>query len=161
MLRAVAVATRGHWPHDAAGGTVTLDYDERHRRRIVLPADDGSSFVLDLAETVVLHEGDGLQLEDGSWLAVHAADEDLVEISSHDPGDLARFAWHLGNRHLPADLNAARILIRDDHVIVAMLQHLGAVVRRVRAPFNPERGAYDGAHAHHHEHAHGDDHGHV
>lgn len=160
MLRAVAVAPIGHWPRDAAGGTVTLDYDDRHRRRIVLPADDGSNFMLDLAETVVLHEGDGLQLEDGSWLAVHAAEEDLVEISSSEAGDLARFAWHLGNRHLPADLGPDRILIRDDHVIVDMLQRLGAAVRRVRAPFNPERGAYDGSSPHHHGHAHGDGHEH-
>ena len=158
MLRAIAVAPSGRWPHQAAA-TVTLGYDDRHRRRVVLTADNGMRFLLDLPETTLLHEGDGLRLEDGSWLAVRAADEDLVEVTAPLGDALVRFAWHLGNRHLPADLGAGRILIRDDHVIVDMLRHLGASVRRVRAPFNPERGAYQGLQAHHHhDHGHGHDH---
>ena len=47
-----------------------------------------------------------------------------------------------------------RILIRDDHVIVDMLTGLGASVRKVRAPFDPEGGAY-GQHNHDPDHRHG------
>jgi len=160
MLRALAVAPPGHWPPEAAA-TVTLGYDDRHRRRVVLVADSGMRFLLDLPETTLLHEGDGLQLEDGSWLVVRAAAEDLVEVTAPEREALVRFAWHLGNRHLPADLGLDRILIRDDHVIVDMLRRLGATVRRVRAPFNPERGAYQASQAHHqHDHAHGHPHHH-
>jgi urease accessory protein len=41
-------------------------------------------------------------------------------------------------------VQADRILIRRDHVIAHMLEHLGARVAEVEAPFDPEGGAYDG-----------------
>ena len=46
----------------------------------------------------------------------------LIEIRGADPLHLVRIAWHLGNRHLPTQIDADRILIRDDHVIVDMLK---------------------------------------
>jgi urease accessory protein len=76
-----------------------------------------------------------------------------------------RLAWHLGNRHLPTEIQPDRLLIRDDHVIVHMLEGLGATLRRVDAPFDPEGGAY-GEHNHapgtqrHHHHHHHHDHDH-
>ena len=110
----------------------------------------------------MLHHGDGLKLEDGGIVEVRAAAEQLVEITATDAGALARLAWHLGNRHLPAEIGKARILIRDDHVIVDMLERLGAEVRRVQRPFNPEGGAY-GQHNHDpaHPHRHAEDHHHA
>ena len=102
----------------------------------------------------MLHTGDGLRLEEGGFVEVKAADEDLVEIRGRDAAAFARLAWHLGNRHLPAQIDAERILIRDDHVIVDMLKGLGADVRKVRAPFDPEGGAY-GQHNHDTGHRHG------
>ena len=154
MLRATEIVPAGHWtPRD----TVTLAFEDRFRRRIRLVGDKGFEFLLDLAEATVLRDGDGLRLEDGGMIAVRAADEDLIEITG---GNLGRIAWHIGNRHLPAEIDGGRILIRDDHVIVDMLLGLGAQVKRVRAPFNPEGGAY-GQHNHdpHHPHAHGHGHG--
>jgi urease accessory protein len=78
----------------------------------------------------------------------------LVEVRARDAASFARLAWHLGNRHLPTQIDAERILIRDDHVIVDMLRGLGAEVRKVRAPFDPEGGAY-GQHNHDTGHRHG------
>ena len=101
--------------------------------------------MLDLPEAVALADGDGLELADGGWIEVRAAPEDLVEVTCR--GGLARVAWHLGNRHCPADIRADRILIRTDRVIEDMLLGLGASVTPVRAPFDPERGAY-GRHGH-------------
>ena len=67
------------------------------------------------------------------------------------PADaLPRIAWHLGNRHCPAEIHSDRIYIRRDHVIEAMLAGLGATVTPVTRPFDPERGAY-------HDHGHADD----
>jgi urease accessory protein len=153
MLRALGIEARGHWPSDAAHGTVTLGYDDRHRRRVQLTSDAGEPFLLDLPRTGVLEEGDGLALSDGRWLMVKAKPEALVEITAPDGALLARVAWHLGNRHLPAQIEPTRILIRDDHVIAAMLEGLGARLRRIEAPFTPERGAYDAApHRHDHDH---------
>ena len=102
----------------------------------------------------MLHGGDGLKLEEGGFVEVKAALEDLVEIRGRDSASFARLAWHLGNRHLPAQIEPDRILIRDDHVIVDMLRGLGAEVRKVRVPFDPEGGAY-GQHNHDPDHRHG------
>jgi urease accessory protein len=136
---------------------VTLAFDDRHRRRIALATDDGRPFVLDLEHAQALRAGDGLLLEGGGWIAVEAAPEPLLEITSHD---LVRVAWHLGNRHLPVQILEGALRIRDDHVIAAMVRGLGAAARPVSAPFDPEGGAYAGGHAQAHDHGHGHDHVH-
>ncbi|MBM3645943.1 MAG: urease accessory protein UreE [Alphaproteobacteria bacterium] len=153
MKRAIEVVRAGGWPRAALTDTVTLLYDDRYRRRLRLLGDAGLDFLLDLAEPTVLRTGDGLRLEEGGFVEVKAAPEALVEVRARDAAALLRLAWHLGNRHLPAEIASDRILIRDDHVIVAMLQGLGADVRSVEAPFEPEGGAY-GQHNHDHAHPH-------
>jgi urease accessory protein len=142
MLRATRLEHAGHWPRQEARGTVTLAYDDRHRRRLRLATDAGEAFLLDLPHASVLAEGDGLALSDGTWLWVRAAVEPLIEVTADSEALLVRLAWHIGNRHLPAQLEEGRILIRDDAVIAAMLEGLGARLRRVTQPFSPERGAY-------------------
>ena len=154
MQRATRMAARGHWPAGDAVGTVILDYEARHRRRIRLVCDNETPVLLDLEKATALRDGDGLALDDGGWVAVQAAAEDLVEVSCTSAHDLHRIAWHLGNRHCPAAIEADRILIRRDHVIEEMLRGIGATVKPVMAPFDPERGAYDNenqVHGHHHD----------
>ena len=163
MLRATEILRAGLWggkPADVA----RLDYDKRTRRRIVLTAQGGLSFLLDLAKAPVLAAGDGLRLDDGRIVAVEAAPERLLEIACPDAHALARIAWHLGNRHLATELAERTLYIREDHVIADMVIGLGAAVRSVERPFNPEGGAYGGGAVHghsHHHHGHGPhDHGH-
>jgi urease accessory protein len=159
LPRATAVKPAGHWPESEARGAVTLDFDDRHRRRRRYTAEGGLAFLLDLPEAAVLRDGDGLALEGGGFVLVRAAPEPLVEVRAETPAQLARLAWHLGNRHLPTRIEAERLLIRDDHVILDMLRGLGAAVRRVSEPFDPEGGAYgehnrqpSHPHGHHHHH---------
>jgi urease accessory protein len=159
VKRASTIARAGAWPADRRVDTVTLIFDDRYRRRLRLLGDGGLDFMLDLAEPVVLRGGDGLALEDGGYVEVRAAAERLVEIRAASPALFARLAWHLGNRHLPAQVEGDRMLIRDDHVIVDMLKGLGAEVRIIEAPFDPEGGAY-GQHNHDHRHPHGHAHDH-
>jgi urease accessory protein len=128
---------------------VRLTFDERNRRRLRYVAAGGTEFVLDLPRATVMHDGDGLRLESGQVIAVEAAPEALVAVTAPDRQTLIRLAWHIGNRHLPAQLEESRILIRDDHVIVAMLEGLGATVRPLEAAFTPESGAYAGGAAAH------------
>jgi urease accessory protein len=147
MRRAVAVAAAGTWPAEAAVAGVTLGYDDRHRRRIVLTADDGAPVLLDLDRAAVLAEGCGLALDGGGWIAVHAAAEPVIEARGRDPAATARLAWHLGNRHAPVQvLPDGTLRLRDDPVLAAMLEGLGAEVCRRLAPFTPEPGAYAGGH---------------
>ncbi|HUC61450.1 MAG TPA: urease accessory protein UreE [Alphaproteobacteria bacterium] len=162
MERAIKVIRSGAWDRSREQGRITLPFVDRHRRRLVLRADGGTEFLLDLAETTALRAGDGLELESGAIVVVRAADEDLYEVIARSPAELGRLAWHLGNRHLPAQIERERILIRADHVIADMLRGLGASVRAISAPFDPESGAYSGAHGHEHahDHEHGHDHGH-
>jgi urease accessory protein len=167
LPRATQVLPKGGWVERTAKHTVTLDFDDRFRRRRRYVAESGFAFLLDLEEAVPLRDGDGLLLEQGGVVLVRAAPEPLVEVRAPTPALLMRLAWHLGNRHLPTEIQAERLLIRDDHVIVAMLQGLGAELRKVDAPFNPEGGAYGEHnrqpghhHGHHHDHDHGDGHHH-
>ena len=101
-------------------------------------------------------DGDGLQLDDGTWLRIAAAHELLVEVRHEDRHQLMRLAWHLGNRHLPAEIRRDVLRIRPDHVIEEMLQGFGAALHKVQAAFQPEGGAYGATHDpdhHHHDHA--------
>jgi urease accessory protein len=144
----------GHWPEENAAGTLTLDFDARHRRRIRLTPDQGEDVLLDLPKAVAMADGDGLQLEDGRWLRVQAAAELIVEVRHKDPDQLARLAWHLGNRHLPTEIRNQALRIRPDHVIEDMLHGFGANLVKIQVPFQPEGGAY-GSHGHHHDHVDG------
>ncbi len=142
----------GHWPQEKAAGSLTLDFDARHRRRIRLTADQGEDVLLDLSKAVAMADGDGLQLEDGRWLKVLAAAELVVEVRHKDPNQLVRLAWHLGNRHLPTEIRSQVLRIRPDHVIENMLRGFGADLVTVQVPFQPEGGAYTGlGHSHDHE----------
>jgi urease accessory protein len=156
MIRATKVIRAGHW-NGASADAVLLPYDERHRRRFAMKGERGVEFLLDLPEATALRHGDGLVLEDGRTVEVKARPEALLAIVAKDAHHLARLAWHLGNRHVPAAIDADRILIRPDHVLAEMLIGLGAEVAAIEAPFDPEGGAY----AHGEDgHAHGSGHGH-
>jgi urease accessory protein len=168
LIRAIEVLPPGKWPGDTAVDRLVLNYDERHRRRLRYVALGGTTFLLDLPRATVLRAGDGLRLEDGRIVSVEASPEQLVEVTAPDTAALVRLSWHIGNRHLPAQLEPHRILIREDAVIENMLRGLGATVRHVMEPFMPEAGAYDAGHspahshsqAHSHSHPHSHDHSH-
>lgn len=146
--------------HGPLSGRVELTHDGRHLRRKALKLEDGSSVMLDLKEAVLFATGDRLVLEDGSKIEIVAAPEELYEIHAHDKLHLIQLAWHLGNRHLPAQIEEGRILILRDHVIRQMLEGLGAHVHDVVEPFQPVRGAYHNAGGHDHSHGAHDHHGH-
>jgi urease accessory protein len=152
MRRATAVLSAGNWPADAAVGEVTLAFDQRHRRRLRMTDDAGEPFLLDLAKAVVLVDGDGLALDGDGYIRVRAAAEPVADVRAGTAAETARLAWHIGNRHTPVQvLDDGTLRIRDDHVLVAMLEGLGAVVSRRLAPFAPEPGAYAGdGHGHDH-----------
>jgi urease accessory protein len=157
MKRACEVKAAGHWDDASAVDCVTLDAQERHRRRVVLTGEHGTTFLLDLPQARALHHGDGLLLDDGGVVRVAGRPEPLVEVAAADARELARLAWHIGNRHLDVQIVGDRLRIRRDHVIEDMLRGLGARLSAIEAPFDPEHGAYHGAHQHA-SHQHGHDH---
>ena len=150
MIRATSIDHIDCPPAD----TVTLCYDDRYRRRIVMRADGGLQFLLDLPQAKELRGGDDLMLEDGRHIRVRAADEALMRAAAKDGTHLTRAAWHVGNRHLPCEIHEASLVLRWDHVIADMLEQQGCKVERFEGPFNPEGGAY----GHGRTHTHGLDH---
>jgi len=144
--------------HDTPADTVTLSFDDRHRRRMAMTGDNGLAFLLDLPKATELREGDDLVLEDGRHVRVKAAPEELMQASCDDMHHFIRTAWHVGNRHLPCEIHNDKLVLRHDHVIADMLEKLGCTVTIITAPFNPEGGAY--GHGRTHGHSHGSDHDH-
>jgi urease accessory protein len=148
MKCAFEIKSAGTWIATTEIDRVVLDADERHRRRMVLTGERGTTFLLDLPQPTVLHDGDGLVLDDDTIVRVVGRPEPLVEIAAANASELARLAWHLGNRHTDLQVIADRLRIRRDHVLEEMLTRLGARLTPVEAPFEPEHGAYGHGHRH-------------
>lgn len=146
MHRAVAHLPANHG-RGAPIDTITLAHDERRVRRKLLTGKNGTEVMVDFPNSVTLDHQGGLELEDGRIIEVLAAKEILYAVTAQDAAHLLRLAWHIGNRHTPAQLDADRILIKRDHVLKGMLEGLGAKVTDVTEPFFAEHGAY---HSHNH-----------
>lgn len=151
-LTAHIIKAKGNWsgtPKDR----VVLCFDDRFRRRILLTGEKGTKILMSLKDAKHLHSGDALETDDGTLIEVVAASEKLIEIHGESPTHLLRVAWHLGNRHLPTQIEGSSLRIRYDKVILEMVKGLGADARVIHAPFDPEGGAYGGhARVHSHEH---------
>jgi urease accessory protein len=161
MRRAIIVRTRGARDAPEPVSSVTLPFDERHRRRIRMTDDAGEVFLLDLPDAVLLDHGDRLILDNGGAIEVRAASEPVADVHCTDTAHAARLAWHIGNRHTPVQVLEGGVLrIRDDHVLVAMVEGLGARVTRHEAPFRPEPGAYAAGRKHGEGRGHGNGHAH-
>jgi urease accessory protein len=171
MIRATEILPSGHWDRAGEADTIELPHDGRHRRRVAMRATNDTVFLLDPAEAGLLRDGDGLKLEDGRVVRVVAASEPVAEVTAGDAQQLARIAWYLGNRHVPAQMLADRLRIPRDRGVEEFATSLGAQVSHVEAKFEPEgglhaqqaahaHGHHHGGHAHHHDHEHGPDCGH-
>jgi urease accessory protein len=170
MLRATSIVRKPAVKVDRIADTVTLDHEGRNRRRIALKGDQGLDFLLDLDKATVLNDGDAVKLEDGRLVQIKAAPQRLLEVRAENPLRLLKVAYHVGNRHAPAEVTADAIYIEEDHVLAEMVRGQGCTASVVMRPFQPERGAYEHdcghdhghGHAHHghHDHDHSHDHGH-
>lgn len=153
MKRATSHHLAGHRVDLPVLTTVTLAYDDRHRRRIKMTADNGQNFLLDLEHATYLAEGDLLELDDGNAIKVKSAEEEVLDVSCHTPRDIARIAWHIGNRHTPVQVFENGIMrLRYDHVLQHMLEGLGVHCEKKTEPFAPEPGAYTKTEGHDHAH---------
>ena len=140
--------------------TVELDWDVRQKSRFDATDSQGRRIGVFLPRGTAVRGGDVLVAEDGSLIKVVAAPQPVLVIThctQHGtPFDLTRAAYHLGNRHVPIELQPDHLKIEPDHVLAAMLRSMHLIVREADEAFEPENGAY-GAHggAHGHDHDHG------
>jgi urease accessory protein len=147
-----------------------LDWDIRQKSRFDATASNGQTVGVFLPRGTVVRGGDMLLAQDGTLLRVVAAPQPVLRITActdhhhshaHDPAfDLMRAAYHLGNRHVPLELQPDHLKIEPDHVLADMLRAMHLNVAEVREPFEPEGGAYGGHGAGSGQHPHGHNHGH-
>ncbi len=137
--------------------TIELDWDVRQKSRFDATDSQGRALGVFLTRGTAVRGGDVLLAEDGSLVRVLAAPQPVLRIthcSAHGtPFDLIRAAYHLGNRHVPIELQPDHLKIEPDHVLAEMLDRMHLIVAEVNETFEPENGAYS-AHA-----GHGHDHG--
>ena len=141
--------------------TVTLDWDTRQKSRFDAVDSSGRSIGVFLPRGTVVRGGDVLVAEDGSLIRVEAAPQDVLRITACEqhgsPFDLTRAAYHLGNRHVPIELQPDHLKIEPDHVLADMLRAMHLIVSAVEEPFEPENGAYaTSGHTGGHRHSHDD-----
>jgi urease accessory protein len=143
--------------------TLILPSAQRQAQKGFVFGVKGTCVEMNLAEPVRLRTDDALVLEDGGLVEVVAEPEPLIEVRAAGLPDLARLAWHLGDRHVPVQVFDRKLRLKRDPAIEALLRNLGAKLVEIEAPFEPEGGAYAapaGEH-HHHDHPHhGHAHGH-
>ena len=150
--------------------TVELDWDTRQKSRFEATDSAGRQLGVFLPRGSVVRGGDVLVAEDGSLVRMTAAPQPVMVVrpcADHgSPFDLLRAAYHLGNRHVPLELQADHLTLEADHVLAAMLRSMHLIVSDELGAFEPEAGAYAGGHhtagadpahaAHDHDHDHGD-----
>jgi len=143
-----------------ADGRLTLAIEQRVRSRLRVELDDGREAGLFLPRGTLLRGGDRLASDDGEVIEIVAADETVSTVHCNDVSLLARAAYHLGNRHIPLQVEAGWLRYQHDHVLDDMLRQMGLEVVVEQAPFEPEAGAYQqAAHGHPHpEHHHSHNH---
>ncbi|UTW11929.1 urease accessory protein UreE [Marinobacterium rhizophilum] len=137
-------------PHSA---TLRLPIDKRIKSRLRAELEDGREVGLFLPRGLTLRDGDLLQSDAGLVVRIKAAPEPVSTVRSADALALARACYHLGNRHVPLQVEAGWVRYLHDHVLDAMVRGLGLEVTFEQAPFEPEAGAYQGG-SHGHSHAH-------
>jgi len=120
-----------------------LPFEQRQKSRLRARLETGEEVALILPRGKVLRGGDRVAATDGREVEIVAAPEKLLHIEA---ADLARVAYHLGNRHVPLQVGQGFLRIAEDHVLEDMVRNLGARVSRVEAPFEPEAGAYGHQH---------------
>ena len=149
MGTAMAMALTFADPAARVDEVLEIPFERRERSRFRAILLSGETIGVYLPPGTLLRHGARLQLDDGRVLAVEAAAEALLEVRAGGARELARIAYHIGNRHVPLQIGADCLRLLPDHVLRAMVIGLGGQVSEVQAEFEPESGAYGHSHVHH------------
>ena len=151
-------------------GELELPFEMRQKSRFKATLASGEEVGVVLPRGDILRGGDLVTTSDGRIIEVIAQPESVLHVEAATSAELARIAYHLGNRHVPVEVGDRYLRLGDDHVLERMLIGLGAELSRTTAPFEPEAGAYGGAghehgaakiHDHHQDHRQEDAHHHA
>lgn len=144
-----------------ASTSLTLPFELRQKSRLRVTLDNGREAGLVLTRGHILRDGDCLRAEDDSIIRIVAGDEGVTTVTHNNSTELARAAYHLGNRHVSLQVGEGWLRYLADHVLDEMVSSLGFDITHEQAPFEPESGAYHGGgHSHDHSNSHSHDHDH-
>jgi urease accessory protein len=124
---------------------IVLTFEQRQKSRLRAKPESGEEAAFMLPRGELRRGGDRITAVDGRVFEVASAPEKLLHIES---AELARVAYHLGNRHVPVQVGEGFLRIAEDHVMEELALKLGARVSHIEVPFEPEAGAYGGGHQH-------------
>ena len=141
MIKVKKIINNNRW-RVKANDEIILDHLDRNRRRIKLKTKKNISFLLDEIKPIFLVDGALLILSNNYKVKVIAKLEDVFKIKIEDKKSLMVLAWHIGNRHIPAEIHKDYVLIKRDEIIGKMLKILGAKIYKKKLTFTPESGAY-------------------
>jgi len=139
----------------AVRGTLELPFDRRQKSRQRAVLASGEEVAIVMPRGMVLRGGDWVVASDARVIQVVAQAEHILHVECASAEELARVAYHLGNRHVPVQVGPGWLRLLADHVLEQMVGGLGARVTRLEAPFEPEAGAYAPHHRHDNESGHG------
>ena len=128
---------------------ISLTYNQRLLRRKKLISDSGTEFLVNLPKTKSLNENQAFKLQNGHFIIIKNKKENLLEIRGKN---LSQLIWHIGNRHIPCDIQKDKIFILYDEIIKNMVIKLGGKVKKVFKAFKPEGGAYGVGRTYSHKH---------
>jgi urease accessory protein len=144
----ITIASFPHHDPGPADAQLVLPFEQRTRSRLRTRISTGEEAALLLERGTVLRGGDKLVAADGRVVEVVAAPEAVSTVTAGDAAGLARASYHLGNRHVALQIGPGWLRYLHDHVLDDMVRGLGFGVVAETAPFEPEAGAYGGAHQH-------------
>ncbi len=144
----------------AAAAQLILPFEVRQKTRFRAALSTGEEVGVVLERGSVLRSGDCLLADDGRVIEVLAAPETVTTVRTDDPWQLARAAYHLGNRHVSLQLGQGWLRFPHDHVLADMVRGLGLEPVTETAPFEPEPGAYGHSGHYHYVQTAGNGHGH-
>src|SRR5207249_4415904 len=94
-----------------------LPFELRSKSRLRTQLPSGEDIGIFLERGTVLKSGDCLEADDGRVVRIEAAPERLMQAASGDPLLLNRAAYHLGNRHVPLEIEAGMLRFCADAVL--------------------------------------------
>ncbi|EJN6960329.1 urease accessory protein UreE [Photobacterium damselae subsp. damselae] len=152
MLQFITLIEPDHSTDTQADYQICLTMDERTKSRLKVTLSNGLAAGLFLPRGTILKEGDVVVAESGETAIIIAAKETVSTVITEDPLLLARVCYHLGNRHVPLQVEQGWCRYQHDHVLDDMVRGLGAQVIVAQEKYQPEPGAYGGTTGSHHHH---------
>jgi urease accessory protein len=126
-----------------------LPFDIRQKSRFRAKTESGKDVGVMIERGGVLRGGDVLLSDDGEVkVQIIAAAQSVMTVKAKNQKQLMRAAYHLGNRHVPLQVDQDWLRLEEDYVLKNMLIAMGVEVINEKAPFEPESGAYVGGHHH-------------